>query len=66
MSDASSNGNIFADVTSIRELLGQLTGAASMCWENVAKAGVFDSTRATALVDDALARIAELSQRYET
>lgn len=49
----------FADCASVEELLGQLAGAASMCW-TPRPAGVFDSTRASEFVDLALARLKQL------
>lgn len=54
------NDALFADAETPTELLGQLAGAASVCWENVGAAGVFDSERATALVDAALERLITL------
>ena len=36
---------------------GIIIGAASMCWDNMAGAGVFDSRRASALVDLLVERI---------
>lgn len=44
----------FSTAENIRALLGQLAGAASMCWE----AGVFDSSLASDFVNDAYIRIA--------
>lgn len=38
--------------TPIDEAVGQAIGAASMCWEHVEDAGVFDSTRAKQIVDE--------------
>ena len=40
---------------SLAEWIGQAIGAASMCWEDVAKAGVFDSTQAL-IISDSLHR----------
>lgn len=52
----------FAPLT-LEEAVYQAIGAASMCWEDVAKAGVFDSDRAKAIGDallaDVEARLAE-------
>jgi hypothetical protein len=36
----------------IEDFIGQAVGAASMCWMNVERAGEFDSTRASAIVDE--------------
>lgn len=38
----------------VSRLLGVLAGAASMCWDYPERAGVFDSTRAKTLVEEAL------------
>lgn len=35
----------------LREIVGHAIGAASMCWANVERAGVFDSGRAALLID---------------
>lgn len=40
----------------------QALGAASVCWENLMGAGVFDSTRAKTIGDALLARIRELTE----
>lgn len=45
----------------LREVIGQAIGTASMCWENPAGAGVFDSVRASALVEDVLAKVEDLT-----
>jgi hypothetical protein len=37
------------EADSIASAIGIAIGAASMCWEHVDRAGVFDSTRAAAL-----------------
>jgi len=44
----------------IRVILGLAIGAASMCWEHVERAGVFDSTEATAIGRDAYDLIMEV------
>lgn len=36
------------------EILAQAIGAGSACWENLAHAGVFQSTRAQEILDDAV------------
>lgn len=43
--------------TPIEEVIAQAIGAGSMCWENVKKAGVFDSERASQIVDEVVANI---------
>lgn len=35
----------------LKTFIGEAIGAASMCWETPEGAGVFDSTRASAIVD---------------
>jgi len=49
-----------------QELLGMLAGAASVCWEKPERAGIFDSTRASALVDEALAQLHEIAPLHHT
>jgi hypothetical protein len=49
----------FAPLT-LEEAVYQAIGAASMCWEDVAKAGVFDSTRAKEIGDDLLVKVRTL------
>lgn len=50
--------NPFADCDSIEEIVGQLAGAASMCWEP-RPTGVFVSEEASAFVDAAVEAIRE-------
>ena len=45
----------------LMELIYRTIGAASMCWDHVERAGIFDSTRAKQIADS-LAK--ELSDRY--
>jgi hypothetical protein len=52
--------NRFARAESASELLGQLAGAVSLCWEP-RPTGVFDSAAASGFVDDALDRLVELT-----
>lgn len=49
--------NMFADCESIEEIVGQAIGAASVCWENPAGAGQFDSTQASKICQDAVYEI---------
>jgi len=42
---------MFDSVFDARELIGQAVGAGSVCWENPAGAGVFDSTMAAEVAD---------------
>lgn len=51
-------------VTKLREVLGKLAGAASMCWTPRPK-GVFDSTRASKFVDESYAELIVLMQELE-
>lgn len=43
--------------TPLEEVIAQAIGAGSMCWENVKKAGVFDSERASQIVNETVAII---------
>ncbi|WAA19630.1 hypothetical protein SEA_DALILPOP_3 [Gordonia phage Dalilpop] len=52
--------NRFRGVWSVSTLLGELAGAASMCWENILAAGEFDSTKAKEIVEEALEQLAEI------
>lgn len=52
--------NPFASCETIQETLGQLAGAASVCWENLDRAGVFQSEQASAFVDAAKSKIIDL------
>jgi hypothetical protein len=53
--------NIFASATSIKEVLGMLAGASSMCWDNISEAGVFQPGLASSFVEAAHERIAEIT-----
>jgi hypothetical protein len=50
----------FDDVVSVPQLLGELVGAASMCWENIEEAGVFKSEDAKRITEKALTRLREI------
>ncbi|MGK2880620.1 MAG: hypothetical protein ACSLE6_07425 [Mycobacterium sp.] len=52
--------NMFAGVESVSELLGQVVGAGSVCWENPGGAGVFDDGQARKVVADAEDQLAFL------
>jgi hypothetical protein len=52
--------NAFYDATDRKEVLGQLAGAASVCWDNPGGAGVFHSDEAQKLVEDAFVRLDEI------
>jgi hypothetical protein len=49
--------NMFATCESIEEIVGQAIGAASVCWENPAGAGRFDSVQASEICEDAIYEI---------
>lgn len=49
--------DVFDNIHDAHELIGVAVGAASMCWENVSGAGVFDSTLAAKIADAAYARL---------
>lgn len=52
----------FSDAEDVESLIFMLAGAASTCWENLDRAGVFDSTQAKEFCEDALLRLNELSK----
>lgn len=54
--------NMFDGVATIEELIGQVVGAGSTCWDSTGSAE-FDSARASVVVDDALQRIWQLRNR---
>ncbi|AYD82091.1 hypothetical protein KNU13_gp03 [Gordonia phage Turuncu] len=54
--------NRFAGVVKVETLLGELAGAASMCWENVTAAGEFDSTKAKEIVEEAIEQLALIEE----
>ena len=56
------NPETFAEAETPAALLGELAGAASVCWSTPEGAGVFDSTLAAQFVEDALARLEEVQQ----
>lgn len=53
--------NDFASAKTESELLGQLAGAASLCWEP-RPTGVFDSTLASDFVNQSLKRLQEIKR----
>lgn len=58
--------NIFADASNPVELIGQIMGFASMCWENVSGAGEFQATKAQKGMEHAVNRLAQLSDQCES
>ena len=50
--------------TKIKEILGELAGAASMCWID-RPAGVFDSVQAQSFVQEAVNKIIAINNRKE-
>ena len=52
---------MFAAVTTVREAVFQALGTASMCWEKVEGAGVFQSDQAAEIGDQLLATIQRLT-----
>lgn len=48
--------NRFNDVNDVEELLAQMVGAGSMCWN----AGVFDSNEALKIVNEGYSRLQEI------
>jgi hypothetical protein len=59
------NKDAFKDCITVKEVLGQLAGAASMCWEP-APTGVFESEYASEFVELAHSRITQLILTPET
>jgi len=51
--------NPFHDCATIEEVMGQMAGAVSMCWDP-RPTGVFESEEAAAFVDAAIARAKEI------
>lgn len=58
--------NKFSTASTRQEVLGELAGAASVCWENLDQAGTFDSNLAEFYVNEALARLQELESTETT
>ena len=58
--DVVNQENPFKDAQNVEQLLCQLVGSASMCWEHVDRAGVFQSDRALELSKAALAKLNDL------
>lgn len=62
--------NRFASAESVSELLGQMVGAGSTCWDeevtregnSIRKERTFDSTQAIEIVDEGYARLKELTK----
>ena len=49
-----------SEVRGISQIIGECAGAVSVCWVDIAQAGVFDSTQAAKHVEDAVAEITAL------
>jgi len=56
--------NRFSNATTIQEVVGQAIGAGSMCWIPNTGDLEFDSTKASSIVDEAVARIHELEDTW--
>ncbi len=48
---------LFDECTTLEEAVYQAVGAASVCWDNIQGAGVFDDRQATQVAEDLLAAI---------
>jgi hypothetical protein len=48
------------NIHQLKREIGELVGGATVCWEHIEKAGVFDSTKASAILDEIYAKIDEL------
>ena len=57
------NYNMFSDASNPVELLGQIMGYASMCWENVSGAGEFSAEKAQEGLEHAINRLAQISDQ---
>lgn len=51
-------GPIFSEAKNVTELMYQIVGAASMCWDN--GTGVFDDESAKKIADEGIDRLIEL------
>lgn len=51
---------MFNECETAEEAIFQALGAASMCWEHIELAGIFESTRAKDIGDALIVRLAEL------
>lgn len=60
--EVTSSSTTFSDAENKTELLFQLAGAASTCWEHLNRAGIFDSEQAKKFCEDALLRLDELNR----
>lgn len=52
-------------VEKLSTVLGEAAGAVSTCWSDLDAAGVFDSTRAAAIVDELLETVLTITQLGE-
>lgn len=52
--------NRFHKVTTVQELMYQVVGAGSVCWENPGGAGIFDTDEARAVATEGLQRLFQL------
>lgn len=52
--------NRFHDAESVKQLLRQMVGAGSRCWEDLSCAGAFDSDEAVNVADEGYERLQEL------
>jgi hypothetical protein len=53
-------GNRFEDAENVTQLMYQVVGAGSVCWENPGGAGVFDDKLAREVADQGIERLIEL------
>lgn len=56
--------NAFSVAVDTKEVLGQLAGYSSVCWDHPERAGVFRSEEAAKAVEDAYSRLQELEPLY--
>lgn len=50
---------MFDDCETAEEAIFQALGAVSVCWENIDRAGIFESTRAKVIGDALITRLVE-------
>lgn len=56
--------NRFEGVEDVQALLHQMIGSASMCWEKVSAAGVFDMEEASRIADEGFTQLCKIMQIF--
>ncbi len=52
---------IIRDSAELRKIIGIAVGRASMCWEDVEQAGIFESVKAAKIIEEVAKQIEDLS-----